>query len=199
MSTSPASSPRRVSVVIPVKGLGTAKTRTHLPASQRAELALDLMTRTVTAALDATSVARVIVVAGDDEVARVATSLGALALAEPAGSGLNGAIAAGRDLAQHGFDDDIVIMVGDLADPDPSDLDAVVVEFQRTGQRLLVPDHLGTGTTMLLHEHGACPPLLFGADSAARHEAAGYRRALQAPISVRHDVDCPDDVAALSR
>ena len=199
MSSSSATDARRVSVIVPVKRLGTAKTRTHLPASQRAQLALELMTRTVTAAADAASVARVLVVAGDAEVAAAARTLGALAVLEPEGAGLNGAIAAGRAVAQRDHpDEDVVILVGDLADLASADLDAVISEFHRVGAALVVPDHLGTGTTLLVHDRAETPPLLFGVDSAMRHQAAGYRAFVNAPASVRHDVDCPEDVAALS-
>jgi 2-phospho-L-lactate guanylyltransferase len=191
-------STRRVSVIVPVKRLGAAKSRTQLPSPERERLALDLMTRTVTAALAATSVARVIVVAGDDEIATQALSLGAQVLMEPDGAGLNGAIDAGRDLARH-EDDDIAIVVGDLADLRPADLDAVITEFGRTGSAIVVPDHLGTGTAMLVHSRAETPPLLFGPDSAQRHQAAGYAAFADAPASARRDVDSPEDVETRTR
>lgn len=198
MSSSPATDPR-VSVIVPVKRLGAAKSRTGLPSVERGELALDLMGRTVRAALQAAGVARVIVVAGDATVAAAALELGALALPEPTDSGLNGAIAAGRDLAQRTFpDDDIAIVVGDLADLAAEDLDAVISEFHRSDGPVVVPDHLGTGTTMLVHGRADSPPLLFGVDSSARHQAAGYRLFSAAPAGARHDVDSPADVEALA-
>ncbi|BBH18397.1 2-phospho-L-lactate guanylyltransferase [Nocardioides baekrokdamisoli] len=199
MSSSPATDPRRVSVIVPVKRLGAAKSRTQLPSAAREELALELMARTVGAALAATSVARVIVVAGDAAVAEAARTLGATVLTEPGSGGLNGAIAAGRDHAVQSFpDDDVAVVVGDLADLDSADLDAVVAEFHRTGTPLLVPDHLGTGTTMLVHALAESPSLLFGVDSAARHQAAGYTSFVAAPSSARRDVDSPADVELFS-
>jgi 2-phospho-L-lactate guanylyltransferase len=197
MSSSPATE-SRVSVIVPVKRLGAAKSRTGLSSIEREELALDLMGRTVTASLAASRVARVIVVAGDEIVADAAEERGALALPEPRDAGLNGAIAAGREFARRAFpDDDIAIVVGDLADPTADDLDIVISEFHRSGAPVIVPDHLGTGTTMLVHAHADTPPLLFGADSAARHQAAGYRLFAAAPDGARHDVDSPSDVEAL--
>jgi 2-phospho-L-lactate guanylyltransferase len=200
MSSSPATEQvpeRRVSVIVPVKRLGAAKSRTGLPSVEREELALDLMARTVTAALAATSVARVIVVAGDQTVAEAALALGAQAVAEPAEAGLNGAIAAGRQWTRGAYpEEDIAIVVGDLADLAADDLDTVIAEFHRSGA-VIVPDHLGTGTTMLVHDRGGAPALLFGSDSAARHEAAGYRRFEAAPVGARHDVDSPADVEGL--
>lgn len=194
-ATSACPPARRVSVVVPVKRLGAAKSRTQLPSAEREELALDLMGRTVMSALAAASVARVIVVAGDAIVAAAATALGAIALPEPASAGLNGAVAAGREYAQHAFPgDDIAIVVGDLADLGADDLDAVIAEFRRTGAPVVVLDHLGTGTTMLVHDRAASPPLLYGEDSAARHQAAGYVAFADAPSGARRDVDSPADV-----
>ena len=195
MSSSPPSSVRRVSVIVPVKRLDAAKTRTHLSAPERAELTLALMTRTVSAALAAARVAQVIVVAGDDTIAVVARSLGAIALREPAMAGLNGAIAAGREFARREFpEDDIAVVVGDLAEPAAADLDLAIAQYHRTDTPLAVPDHLGTGTTMLIHGVADDPPLLFGVDSARRHREAGYRLFNDAPASIRRDVDGPLDL-----
>jgi 2-phospho-L-lactate guanylyltransferase len=198
MSSSPAPE-RRFSVIVPVKGLRDAKTRTELPAPDRGQLALDLMSRTVTAAAGAKAVARVIVVAGDEAVASAALTAGAQVVLEPTDAGLNGALDAGREVACHDHpDDDIAIVVGDLAHLDPDDLDQVLAEFVRTGDPLIVPDHVGTGTAMLVHARTQTPPLLFGTDSAGRHQAAGYTVFAAAPASTRRDVDFPADVSELS-
>lgn len=197
MSSSRADLPQ-VTVIVPIKRLGTAKTRTHLSAHERAGLALDLMSGTVRAALAATAVARVIVVTADQDAAAAATALGAVVVPEPEIGGLNQALAAGREYACGQFPDaDVALVVGDLAALRPEDLDTVVAEFRTTREPLLVADHLGTGTTMLMHDPSTAPPLLFGPDSASRHQGAGYRLFPGAPASTRHDVDSPADVEGL--
>jgi 2-phospho-L-lactate guanylyltransferase len=62
-----------------------------------------------------------------------------------------------------------------------------------------VPDHAGTGTTLLAAPGGARLVPRFGPGSAARHAASGARRLTGAWPSLRQDVDTAADLAAAGR
>ncbi|MDQ3456810.1 MAG: 2-phospho-L-lactate guanylyltransferase, partial [Actinomycetota bacterium] len=78
-------------VVIPVKRLAVAKSRLADPARNR-DLALAFAQDTVRAAATAAGVARVLVVTGDDEVARAVAGSGAVVRPDVLIGGLNAAL-----------------------------------------------------------------------------------------------------------
>jgi 2-phospho-L-lactate guanylyltransferase len=105
-----------------------------------------------------------------------------------------GVLAATRELdAQR-----VVLVPGDTPALDAGELEALLA---RTEPVVIVPDRHGTGTNALaLSPPGAIAPS-FGPGSRARHEAAadaaGLERATLELPSLTHDVDTPDDLAAL--
>lgn len=184
-----------VALVIPVKRLELAKSRLGLRSPERAAVARWLVRHTLTVAADCTSVGLVTVVTEDPDVGRLARAAGAVVTAEPRPGGLVAAALEGRRtsrrLAPH---HDLAVMVSDLPHLGTSDLDSAFAEFTGLGVPMFVPDHLGTGTTMLVHPHSAEPPILFGQDSARRHADAGYAASRSSLPGLREDLDTRTDL-----
>ena len=164
-------------VVIPVKGARAAKTRLGPAVADdaRAMLARAFALDTIAAALAAGSVARVIVVGDDPELAGEAEFL-----AEPVDGprSLGRAIAHGIAQAQAGFErlsrqGGIAVLLGDLPALRSDELDAAL-EAAARHPLAYVPDAEGTGTTLATAREGVPLDAHFGQDSAARHAAAGF-------------------------
>lgn len=195
----PLAEDRLVSIVIPVKSLGSAKSRLALTVDARAELAEQLMRHSVSTALRVERVSQVVVVTSDVRVAAVAAELGAQFVSEPEG-GLNAAAACGVAWVRAVRpDDDAIVMVSDLPALTAADLDGAIDEFRALGRPMMVADHLGFGTTSLFQAPADNLSMLFGADSAARHQAAGYTAASGQLAGLRQDLDTLDDLTSLRR
>ena len=187
------------SLLVLAKDSRAAKTRLQLPREEARLLALRLAASTVRACLAAETVGTAFVVTSDPAIARDAREAGAEVVAEPRPLGMNRAAALGRRRALDVRPDaPVAVVVADLPELHPGDLDVVVREFLATGSPLYVPDHEGTGTTFLAHGPATCPGFGFGRHSAAMHHRLGYRRASTGPPSLRRDLDTAEDLAALS-
>jgi len=170
-------------VVIPVKGTPSAKSRLGGSAALAHAIALD----TVEAALGAASV----IVVTPAENAADFEALGARVVADT-GGGLSGAVATGIQAAG---DVPVAILLGDLPALLSSELSAALAEAS-TLDRSFVPDAEGTGTSLIASTTDHAPA--FGAGSAQRHRDAGYERLEVSESSgLRRDVDTPDQLAAL--
>jgi 2-phospho-L-lactate guanylyltransferase len=188
----------RVSFVIPVKSLESAKSRLGLPDRDRRRVALRLATSTVRAALDSSSVGLVIVVTSDLEIVEATGCLGAVTVPEPALTGLNCAARLGRRRALTlRPTSPVSILVADLPRLHPHDLDAAVAQFRQVGAPMAVADQHGTGTTMLIHGPQDSPEIRFGNGSAAAHANAGFRAATGSLLGLRSDLDLPADLVGL--
>jgi 2-phospho-L-lactate guanylyltransferase len=196
-------------VVIPVKAPAGAKTRlaAAVPSVEREALARAFALDTIAAVLAARSVARVVVVGDDPELAG-----GAEFLAEPAEGprGLTAAIAYGiahaaRSLRvskgaesstlrpAQGAGANVAVLLGDLPALAPEELDAALEAASRH-PLAFVRDADGTGTTLATASAGVHLAPHFGVDSAARHAAAGFVE-LAASAGLRRDVDTIDALA----
>jgi 2-phospho-L-lactate guanylyltransferase len=184
-------------LVVPVKGGPGAKSRLHPPPGvERAALALALAEDCLTACAAGMPRGHLLVVTSDARAATVAERCGAVVVADP-GQGLNRAVEAGRDraLADAGPDQPVAALLGDLPSLRPGDLlDALAVASEH--ETSVVPDASGTGTVLLCARRGAHLAPRFGPGSAARHEAAGYRRLVLPLPRLRTDVDDDTDLAA---
>ena len=190
-STAPPGLPWHL--VVPVKGGATAKSRLHPPAGVgREDLALALATDCLTACCAGMPPAHVFVVTSDRRVAEVAHALGVLVVADP-GSGLNAAVAAGRDHVLAAFPGaPVAALLGDLPALRPQDLVAAL-GAAAAHPLAVVPDAAGEGTALLTAVDGTELQPRVGAGSAAAHVAAGHHRLDLDLPSLRTDVD--DDTA----
>lgn len=189
---------RQISMVLPVKATGSAKSRLDLPNAQRRSVALWMASNTLSAASGSDRVARMIVVTSDPEVRAHASSLGAHVVPD-SGDGLNRAcergVAAARDLAPEAT---IVVMVCDLPEIDSRAVDALLSRVELAGD---VPVHVsdlsGRGTTAVtLPPHVDCT-MVFGWESARRFRAAGWTTLTDVDRRLRADLDTLEDWQAL--
>lgn len=188
-------SERRWGVVLPVKRLGSAKSRLSTrPAAQRRALAL-AFALDVVAACAATSPAALVVVTDDDEVGTAAAELGASVLADEAGSGLVPAFLTGAaEVSRLAPDADLALLVADLPALRPIDLTTALAHAARH-DRAFVADVAGTGSTLLTARSGVAPDPHFGRRSRAAHARSGAVE-LRDPqlVRLRCDVDTEVDL-----
>ena len=185
-------------VVIPVKGTADAKSRFGDELADRAGVALAIALDTVSAALLASTVVGVIVVAGA-AVAAAFDELDALVVVEHEPAGLAAAIASGIELASElgAPGRGTAVLLGDLPALAPEELDAALA-LAAAHERAMVADADGTGTVLVTAADGATHATAFGAGSAAAHTAAGYvPLELPASSGLRNDVDTLDQLTAL--
>jgi 2-phospho-L-lactate guanylyltransferase len=184
-----------ISLGVLAKDTHAAKTRLPVPRDEARRLALRLAARTVRAGLAAETVGAVLVVTSDPEIARDASGVGADVVAEIRPLGMNRAASLGRRHALSSRPGSpVAVMVADLPELDPQDLDVAVREFHEIGRPMFVPDLEGTGTTFVVHEPARFLGYAFGRGSAAMHERLGYQRAARSPRSVRCDLDTAEDL-----
>jgi 2-phospho-L-lactate guanylyltransferase len=173
-------------VVIPVKGTGSAKSRLEAPFELAMAIALD----TVEAAL---GVARVIVVTSAG-VADGFAALGAEVVTD-LGAGLAGAVASGIEAAGPG---PVAVLLGDLPALRSDELGAAL-EVAARHPLALVPDADGVGSVLITRMPGAVHAPAFGGASRSAHLRAGYTELVVAEASgLRRDVDTPAQLDALA-
>ncbi|MEX2504059.1 MAG: 2-phospho-L-lactate guanylyltransferase [Egicoccus sp.] len=184
--------------LVPLRAPGAGKTRlaAWLTPEQRAALA-GAMLADVCAALRASPVDEVIVVAGGEAAAAAASALGLEVIADPPGStGLDAALRA----AQHhlGRPDGLLVVTADLPCLHADDIEAVLAA---EGDVVIAPTDDG-GTGGLLRRPAGAMPTAYGPASAQRHHAEARRRGLSV-ATVRApgfavDVDTVADLDALA-
>jgi 2-phospho-L-lactate guanylyltransferase len=189
------------SLVIPVKVLAQAKSRlTGLADRSRSEFALAMAADTIAAAVEADTVATVVVVTDDPEVGDIAAGLGAIVLADAPRAGLNDALSYGAAYAEQRWPDrGRAGLAGDLPALKPAELTAALAAAARVGAAF-VPDAEGTGTTLYAAATGAPFAPQFGPASRDRHLALGAIELTAGDlVGLRRDVDTIDDLRAAAR
>ncbi|WP_040167148.1 2-phospho-L-lactate guanylyltransferase [Microbacterium gorillae] len=184
-------------VVVPVKHTDHGKSRIAGPPSLARAIALD----TIEAVHAAGGVGTIVVVTSDADLADAARSLGAVIVPEPAAAersadpDLDAPLNAAVTGALQGVTGPVAVLHADLPALVPEDLARLLVTAR--GVRFgAVADLAGTGTTVLTAQDPADVVARFGPGSFARHLASGAE-ALDAPTSIRHDVDTPADLTAV--
>lgn len=176
-------------VLLPAKALPDAKSRlapaSASPADHRA-LVDAIRHDTAAAARGAPNVVRVLVV-----VDRGAPAPDVIVQSGP---GLNAALDEAAAIAAARWPDDgVAALVGDLPALRADEL-AEALHAAAAHGRGYVPDHQGTGTTLLTAAPGVALRPRFGLASAARHAAEATL--LPAGPGLRHDVDTAADLEA---
>ena len=181
-------------VVVPVKRLAVAKSRLASYGDElRTALALAFAADVVEATLACPLVSGVLVVTDDPQAAQALTALGARVAADDPDAGLNPALDHGVRLLRTAEGPiGVATVSSDLPSLRPGDL-ADALSLVTRGQRGFVADLAGTGTTLLAAGPGAALTPSYGPASAARHAASGATP-LPAGVSLRRDVDTPEDL-----
>ena len=190
----------RVATIIPVASMEGAKTRLGetLDAEERHDLVSRLLSRTLEAATEATSIDDVLVLSPDRDVLAIAAEAGTRTLRQRT-SGLNAGVREAREDVVAGGARAILVVPIDLPFITAAAIDAVVAAL--TGGDaptvLVVPDRHGSGTNIL----GLRPPdvidVSFGIGSREAHRTAAVAAGatfleLDGPLTV--DLDTPDDL-----
>jgi 2-phospho-L-lactate guanylyltransferase len=186
---------RHWGVVLPVKRLGSAKSRLSTrPAAQRRALAL-AFALDVVAACAATSPAVLLVVTDDAEVGGAAADLGASVLADEPGSGLVPAFLLGaEEVARAAPEAHLALLVADLPALRAVDLTTAFAHAAQH-ERAFVADVAGTGTTLLTARPGVAPGPRFGSRSRAAHARSGAVELRDTGlVRLRCDVDTEVDL-----
>jgi 2-phospho-L-lactate guanylyltransferase len=172
-------------LVIPVKGTTTAKSRLH----GSVELAWGIALDSVAAAIEVSDV----IVVTSRAIAPLFEALGARVVID-AGKGLNSAARQGIAAATT---DSVAVLLGDVPAMRAPEL-AAALELAGRHPLAFVPDADDDGTVLITALTKADHRPAFGAHSRAAHTAAGYVE-LDIPLDsgLRRDVDTPGQLAAL--
>lgn len=209
-------------VVIPVKRLGTAKSRLRgaVPDARHKDLALAMLRDTVAAVLGCAEVGDLLVVTDDPAATRAVTALGAHAVPDRPRAGLNAAVRFGADVVT-GLGRRRAALAGDLPALRAAQLGSalstangrsLVPDANGRGfgpdangrgfvpdanRRSFVPDADGTGTVLLAAAAGTPLDPRFGAGSAAAHAGSGATELSGDWPGLRQDVDTAADLRAV--
>lgn len=184
---------RGVDLVVPIKMLDRAKSRLRgaVPADEHADLVLALLLDTVTAAVAAAGVHRVLVICEDDRIPAALLGTGVDCVDERGLPGLNAALSYGAELLRS-EGSTVGALQADLPALRSADLAAAIDEA--AGRRAYCADRPGDGTTLLIAARGEPLNPRFGPGSAAAHAATGAVRVGVSRASLRCDVDTEDDL-----
>lgn len=191
---------RPVLAIVPVKGLGVAKTRlsdTLDPANRRA-LVLAMLADVLMNLRRSDAIARVVVVTDDREARHRAVAEGAEVV--PDDGALSHSQAALRGIAASAHPHERVLLApGDCPLLTVEDLDALLTVPMPPV--VVVPDRHGTGTNALLLDPPDVIEPAFGPGSAQRHLQTAADLGIQAISrvvpSLALDIDTADDLATL--
>jgi 2-phospho-L-lactate/phosphoenolpyruvate guanylyltransferase len=186
------------SVVIPVKVLAIAKSRlAGLDDADRRALALAMAADTVAAAVACPLVGAVVVVSDDPAVAAEVAPLGAVAVADTPGAGLNRALAAGAEHAAERWPGNgLAALLADLPALSAGELTAALTAATSVAHSF-VADAAGSGTTLYTARPDSPFTPQFGPRSRALHVQAGATEITPPGIvGLRQDVDTLADLRA---
>jgi 2-phospho-L-lactate guanylyltransferase len=192
----------RTLAILTIKSFNHAKQRLEpeLNAGPRRALAEAMFSDVLVALRRATAVDGILVVTTDNSAQQIAGGHGAMVL-DDADSGHNAAAILGIDQALEAAFERALLVPGDCPALDPRELDALIRRTVTSPSVLIVPDRHGTGTNALLLTPPDALAPAFGPGSCARHAANAQTARIAAEVvevpSLGHDVDTPEDLAAL--
>ena len=191
----------RTLAIVPVKSFDEAKQRlsASLARGSRSSLAQAMFSDVLGALGRARSLDGVAVVTADPAAQQLAHGR-ALLLHDSAQAGQSAAAAIGIRHALAAGYARALLVPGDTPLIDPTEVDALLAEADGLGVAIVADRH-GTGTNALVLTPPDAIEPSFGPDSLHRHlglaRAAGAAHRVIAVPSLEHDVDTPEDLAAL--
>jgi 2-phospho-L-lactate guanylyltransferase len=193
----------RTIAILPIKNFGAAKQRLAalLGAGSRQALAQAMFSDVLGALRHVDELDAVVVVTADPIAEAAAQATGVEVLVDTERAGQSPAAMIGIRYALAGSYDRALLVPGDTPLLDPVE----VAELLRRSRELgvcVVPDRHGTGTNALVLAPPDAIEPSFGPGSCERHlalaAAAGVAHGIDEVASLMHDVDTPEDLAALA-
>lgn len=185
--------------VVPVKAFSRAKTRLSplLSIEERRELARAMLEDVLAVLSRSPALAGVLVVSGDEEVAKVAAQFGAETLVESIEAGTNAGVQRGLAFLKSTGAGPCLIVHADIPFLSDDELRSIVAALDRSAA-VIVPASRDEGTNALaLSEPGLIAPS-FGCGSFARHVQAATDLGIKPEIlhlrGAGHDLDVPADL-----
>lgn len=192
----------KLAIIVPIKQLEAAKTRLGeaLDPEERAELAAQMLRRTLRVIAEAAIADCVAVITPDEAVFAIACEMHVTAIRQRSG-GLNEALEQGRRWAISQDAATLLVLPADLPLLTADDL--VNLRDMSTRYSIVIaPDHNGSGTNALLLHPPTAIPFRFGVDSYRLHleaaAAAGVVAYIYTGVGTGLDLDMPDDIAAMA-
>ena len=196
----------RTLAVVPIKTLSAAKQRLSgsLAGGARASLMQAMFSDVLGSLRHTPSIDAIAVVTADVVADALGRGDGATVLHDTEQAGQSAATMIGiRYAIESGFDR-VVLVPGDTPLVDALEVEALLGRASTGGHGVvIVSDRHGTGTNALVLTPPDAMEPSFGEGSFERHvalaEAAGVSFACEPAPSLEHDIDTPDDLAALAR
>jgi 2-phospho-L-lactate/phosphoenolpyruvate guanylyltransferase len=188
----------RTRIIVPHRGLASAKTRLApvLDHDARIALARTLLVRVLDVARQAGD--DVVVITPAAELEPIVAAAGAR-LAVQRGMGLNAGRDQAREAAEAAGVDRLVVLHGDLPNLAAEDVQALLAAAADEPSVAIAPDRLGTGTNGLVLAPPGVIGFRFGTGSFAAHrteaQAAGVEPAVVVRPGLAFDLDTPEDLA----
>ena len=188
-----------VTAIVPLKALANAKGRLSeaLDPAQRQSFVAWMATRVIAACQACDGIDEVLVVAGDQAAADVASAAGAKVLLV-AEEGLRiallraDAVTAGREAT--------IVVAADLPEASAADLDTVLAAAGPSGRAVVIAPTDDGGTGALLRRPPTVTTTAYGPGSAAAHADLARASGLTAQVvdvaGLAHDVDTPEHLPA---
>lgn len=182
-------------VVVPIRGTSTSKSRLVVDGVASSELAIAFGLDVIAACRGARSVTRTVVTTASPYLAAAAAALGAATVIDDAAADLNSSISSAvRRVRALDPGANIAVIVGDVAMVTPADIDEALAAAA-AHPRALVCDRQGVGTVLISARAGLAHHPRFGGVSRVSHRAWGYREIDIDPNSrLRHDLDTQVDL-----
>ena len=195
----------RTIAILPVKSFGAAKQRLAgaFGSGSRQALAQAMFSDVLASLRHIAGIDAIAVVTGDRVAEAAAQGERVLVLRDSEQAGQSAAAAIGIRYAIASNFERVLLVPGDTPLIDPREVGDLLARSAQQGlDVVIVPDRHGVGTNaLLLRPPDAIQPS-FGPGSLARHEAAaraaGGSFEVAAVPSLEHDVDTPEDLAALA-
>lgn len=190
----------KTAAIVPVKGLGLAKSRLDgiLTAEERALLVLDMLAHVLGALRDSGAVDEIAVVSPSPEELPLPEGVHALKQRK---AGLNAALEQGRRWAVSRGADAVLVAFADLPALTVRDISRIAKLGRAKGTVVLAPDRHGTGTNLMLAHPAQMARFAFGPGSFAAHsrlaEEAVARVKVYRAYGTGLDIDTLDDLEFL--
>lgn len=192
----------KIWAVVPIKETDSAKQRLteRLPAAARRQLALAMVEDVLAAVTAVRELAGVIAVTVDPAAAEIAQRYGARVSELAARDGHTLAVTAtALELARDGLG--LLTMPGDVPMATAAEIRQVIAAHAAAPAFTIVPARDLQGSNCIVMSPANAVPLRFGEDSYFPHLAAAESAGISPRVvrlkGIGHDVDTPDDLAAL--